>query len=76
MDSTGNEMKHVLAVDDFLAKTESVKLENGRQLAFLDFDDRHGQPISYASYVVAVTSPPCPVQFVWKNSPRGLSIRS
>ena len=26
--------------------------------------------------VVEIVSPPCPVQLVWKNSPRGLSVRS
>ncbi len=30
----------------------------------------------YASYVPAVTSPPSPVQLVWKNWPRGRSTRS
>jgi len=30
----------------------------------------------YAVYVLAVMFPPVPVQFVWKNSPRGLSRRS
>ena len=29
-----------------------------------------------AMYVLAVVLPPWPVQFVWKNSPRGLSTRS
>ena len=29
-----------------------------------------------ALYVVELVVPPRPVQFVWKNSPRGLSVRS
>ena len=38
-----------------------------------------GQIISqkcYTTYVEAAVFPPLPVQLVWKNSPRGLSIRS
>ena len=31
---------------------------------------------NYTMYVVDTVSPPRPVQLVWKNSPRGLSIRS
>ena len=31
---------------------------------------------AYTTYVLEVVSPPLPVQLVWKNSPRGLSIRS
>ncbi len=30
----------------------------------------------YTTYVLEVVSPPLPVQLVWKNSPRGLSVRS
>jgi hypothetical protein len=30
----------------------------------------------YALYVDEAVSPPRPVQLVWKNSPRGLSVRS
>jgi len=30
----------------------------------------------YTVYVEALVVPPCPVQLVWKNSPRFLSIRS
>ncbi len=32
--------------------------------------------LPYALYVVEAILPPLPVQFVWKNSPRGLSTRS
>ena len=31
---------------------------------------------NYTTYVLEVVSPPLPVQLVWKNSPRGLSVRS
>lgn len=31
---------------------------------------------NYAEYTVEVVSPPLPVQFVWKYSPRGLSTLS
>ena len=34
------------------------------------------QLTNQAMYVLAVVLPPWPVQFVWKNSPRGLSTRS
>jgi len=34
------------------------------------------KPLNQALYVLEVTSPPVPVQLVWKNWPRGLSIRS
>lgn len=32
--------------------------------------------IHYTSYVVDAVLPPRPVQLVWKNSPRALSLRS
>ena len=58
----------------FTLESDSTNLQRESQEA--PFFHRGPLVINQALYVEAAVEPPLPVQFVWKNSPLGLSTRS